>query len=121
MRYTIHALQAASICVLSTLLLTARQAEPATQITEAEIKRAINARSDVDECDTLDQIHIDHLEYYDFTGHGQHEAIVVASTCMTGTAGPAAHDLHTPHPHGTLRAMPPLHANRGPPPADHAQ
>ena len=71
MRYTIHALKAASICILSISLLSARQAEPAKQITETEIKRAINARSDVDECDSLDQIYIDHLEYYDFTGDGQ--------------------------------------------------
>jgi len=38
MRYTIHALKAASICILSISLLSARQAEPAKQITETEIK-----------------------------------------------------------------------------------
>jgi uncharacterized protein YecT (DUF1311 family) len=115
MRYTIHALQAASICVLSTLLLSARQAEPAKQITEIEIKRAINTRSDVDECDSLDQIYIDHLEYYDFTGDGQQQAIVVASTCMTVTAGPDVHAVYTRHPDGTLRELPLLNAKGDPP------
>src|SRR3954471_22966894 len=115
MRYTIHALNAASMCMLSISLLTARQAEPAKPITETEIKRAINARSDVDECDTLDQIHIDHLEYYDFTGDGQPEAIVVASTCMTGTAGPDVHAVYTRRPDGTLAELPLLNAKGDPP------
>ncbi|MFL6307403.1 MAG: lysozyme inhibitor LprI family protein [Candidatus Sulfotelmatobacter sp.] len=118
MRYIVHVLQAASICALSTLLLSARQAEPAKPITEAEIKRAINARSDVDECDSLDQIHIDHLEYYDFTGDGQQEAIVVASTCMTGTAGPDVHAVYTRHPDGTLSELQLLNAKGDPPWSD---
>ena len=119
MRYTILTLKAASVCVLTTLLLSARQAEPAKQITEIEIKRAINARSDVDECDSLDQIHIDHLEYYDFTADGQQEAIVVASTCMTGTAGPDVHAVYTRHPDGTLGELPLLNAKGDPPWSDH--
>ena len=118
MRYTIHALKAASICVLSTLLFSARQAESAKQIAELEIKRAINNRSDVDECESLDQIHIDHLEYYDFTGDGQQEAIVVASTCMTGTAGPDVHAVYTRHPDGTLGELPLLNAKGDPPWSD---
>jgi uncharacterized protein YecT (DUF1311 family) len=118
MLYTTYALRAASICVLSTLLSSARQSEPAKQITEIEIKRAINARSDVDECDSLDQIHIDHLEYYDFTGDGQQEAIVVASTCMTGTAGPDVHAVYSRHPDGTLGEFPLLNAKGDPPWSD---
>ena len=118
MRYIVHVLQAASICALSTLLLSARQAEPAKQITETEIKRAINARSDVDECDSLDQIHIDHLEYYDFTRDGQPEGIVVASTCMTGTAGPDVHAVYTRLPDGTLGELPLLNAKGDPPWSD---
>ena len=118
MRYAIHALKAASMCMLSISLLSARQAEPAKPITPTEIKRAINARSDVDECDSLDQIHIDHLEYYDFTGDGQPEAVVVASTCMTGTAGPDVHAVYTRHPHGTLAELPLLNAKGDPPWSD---
>jgi hypothetical protein len=118
MRYIVHVLQAASICALSTLLLSARQAEPAKQITETEIKRAINARSDVDECDSLDKIHIDHLEYYDFTRDGQPEGIVVASTCMTGTAGPDVHAVYTRLPDGTLGELPLLNAKGDPPWSD---
>ena len=118
MRYAIHALKTASMCMLSISLLSARQAEPAKPITPTEIKRAINARSDVDECDSLDQIHIDHLEYYDFTGYGQPEAVVVASTCMTGTAGPDVHAVYTRHPHGTLAELPLLNAKGDPPWSD---
>lgn len=58
------------------------------KITEAEIRTAINGQSDMDECESLDEIHVDHLEYHDFFGDGRQEAAVVASTCMTGTAGP---------------------------------
>ena len=64
------------------------QPKPAGKITEVEIKQAINHRSGVYECASLDQIHIDHLEYFDFLGDPNQQAIVVASTCMTGTAGP---------------------------------
>src|SRR5690348_343614 len=115
MRYPLHALIALSIYLLATWFLSARQAQPAKQIAEIEIKRAINARSDVDECDSLDQIHIDHLEYYDFTGDGQQEAIVVASTCMTGTAGPDVHAVYTRHPDGTVGELPLLNAKGDPP------
>jgi len=115
MRYPLHALIAVSIYLLSTWFLSARQAQPAKQIAEIEIQRAINNRSDVDECESLDQIHIDHLEYYDFTGDGQQEAIVVASTCMTGTAGPDVHAVYTRHPDGTLGELPLLNAKGDPP------
>src|SRR5262249_25713064 len=64
------------------------QEKPSKKISEAEIKRFINRQSDVDECESLDQIHLDHVEYFDFLGDGQQEAVVVASTCMTETAGP---------------------------------
>ena len=72
-------------------LLNLPQQEPANKISEVEIKAAINSQSDAEECESLDQIHIDHLEYHDFFGDGQQEAVVVASTCMTGTAGPDIH------------------------------
>lgn len=60
-------------------------------ITPAEIKQVINEYSD---CDNLDKIEIDHLEYFDFLGDGRKEAVVVASTCMTGTAGPDVHAVY---------------------------
>jgi uncharacterized protein YecT (DUF1311 family) len=62
-----------------------------TKITEAEILETIKSNTD---CERADQIHIDHLEYFSFTGDGQEEAVVVASTCMTGTAGPDIHAVY---------------------------
>ena len=61
------------------------------EITQAEIKQVINENSD---CESLDQIAIDHLEYFDFEGNGHKAAVVVASTCMTGTAGPDVHAVY---------------------------
>jgi hypothetical protein len=71
------------------IVLHLQQQESVKKITEAEIKNAINSRSDVEECESLDQIHIDHVEYHDFIGDRRQEAVVIASTCMTGTDCPA--------------------------------
>jgi uncharacterized protein YecT (DUF1311 family) len=60
-------------------------------ITQAEIKKVINEYS---QCDSLDQIAIDLVEYFDLFGDGRKEAVVVASTCMTGTAGPDVHAIY---------------------------
>jgi uncharacterized protein YecT (DUF1311 family) len=61
------------------------------ELTPVEIKQVINEYSD---CDSLDKIAIDHLEFFDFRGDGHKEAVVVASTCMTGTAGPDVHAVY---------------------------
>ena len=89
--------------------------ESAKKITEAEIKGAINRQSDVDECESLDQIHIDHVEYHDFIGDGQKQAVVVASTCMTGTAGPDVHAVYKRDAEGKVVELPFLD-ERGDPP-----
>lgn len=92
------------------------QPEHARKITEAEIKTAINHKSGVYECASLDQIHIDHLEYFDFLGDGNQQAIVLASTCMTGTAGPDVHAVYARNAHGRLIELPFLDAKGAPPP-----
>ncbi len=38
--------------------------------------------------------YVDDVTYYDFDGDGQEEAIIVASSCMTGTAGPDIHSVY---------------------------
>ena len=86
----------------------------AKKITEAEIKSAINSRSDVDECESLDQIYINHVEYHDFFGDGQQEAVVVASTCMTGTAGPDIHAVYKRDTDGKVIELPFRHAEGDP-------
>src|SRR5437588_153737 len=52
----------------------------ASDITKDEIKQIINESSD---CDTLDQIAIDHLEFADLLGDGKNEAVVVGSRPAT--------------------------------------
>src|SRR5258708_22597399 len=96
------------------IVLNVQQQESAKKITEAEIKSAINSRSDVDECESLDQIHIDHLEYHAFIGDGQQQAVVIASTCMTGTAGPDIHSVYKRGADGKVVELPFRHAEADP-------
>ena len=92
----------------------AAQQTAAKKITADEVKVFINGKAGVDECESLDQIYIDHLEYFDFTGDGQEEAVVVASTCMTGTAGPDIHAVYTREADGGLAELPFLDARGDP-------
>lgn len=101
--------------LLALAFLLFQTPEPAKKITEAEIKTFINSSAGVDECESLDQININHLEYYDFTGGGQPQAIVVASTCMTGTAGPDIHAVYKRGAGGKLIELPFLNAKGDPP------
>ncbi len=79
---------------------------PAKKIMEDEIKSFINGPSDEAECEGLGQIHLSHLEYYDFLGDGEQESVVVASTCMTGTAGPDIHAVYKRGADGKLVELP---------------
>jgi uncharacterized protein YecT (DUF1311 family) len=56
--------------------------------------------------DAAHAIYLAHLEYYDFLGDGNEEAIVVASTCMTGTAGPDVHAVYRRDAAGNLVELP---------------
>ena len=94
----------------------AAQQNSVKKISEHEIKALINNRSSVYECSSLDQIHIDHLEYFDFTGDGNQEAVVVASTCMTGTAGPDVHAVYARTAGGKLTELPFLETTKPNPP-----
>jgi len=96
-------------------LLFVQTQESAKKITEAEIKSSVNNQAGADECESLDQIHVDHLEYYDLIGDGQQEAIVVASTCMTGTAGPDVHAVYKRGADGKIVELPFLNAKGDPP------
>jgi uncharacterized protein YecT (DUF1311 family) len=96
-------------------ILNAQQRDSATKITEAEIKTVINSQSGVDICEHFHDIHIDHLEYFDFTGDGRQEAVVVASTCMTGTAGPDIHAVYQRDVDGEVVELPFLDARGDPP------
>jgi uncharacterized protein YecT (DUF1311 family) len=95
-------------------VLNIQQLEPTKKITEGELKAAINSQMDVDECESLDQINISHLEYHDFMGDGQEEAVVVADTCMTGTAGPDIHAVYKRDGDGKLVEVPFRHVESDP-------
>lgn len=108
-----------SFLLLPTLGQVPGQAQqPAKKITEGEIKSFINSGfggGSEDVCESLDQIYLSHLEYYDFTGDSQPQAIVVASTCMTGTAGPDVHVVYKRGADGKLVELPFLNAKGDPP------
>jgi uncharacterized protein YecT (DUF1311 family) len=55
-------------------------------------------------CDP-DQIYFSSLDQYDFLGKGYKQAVVVASTCMTGTAGPDVHGVYTRNESGELKEL----------------
>lgn len=80
------------------------------KITEEEIVKVILKDGECDEPelkhDPTHVVLINHLEYFDFTGDGQDEAIVVASTCMTGTAGPDVHAVFTRNASGEVVELP---------------
>jgi uncharacterized protein YecT (DUF1311 family) len=75
----------------------AQQRHP--QISEDEIKKHFSKAPD---CEGVD---IDNLAYFDFVGDGNTEAVVVASTCATGTAGPDVHAVLGRQPDGSLTEL----------------
>lgn len=79
------------------LFVGAQEHQP--QITEDKIAKHFSKSP---ECEGFD---IDSLEYYDFDGGGNEEAVVVASTCATGTAGPDVHAVLRLLPDGSLAEL----------------
>jgi len=53
-----------------------------------------------------DQIGYSKIEPHDFLGVGYNQVVVVASTCMTGTAGPDVHSVFTRDENGELKELP---------------
>lgn len=99
LRWPVHA--GAALTMAAALGAAAPRQAP--RISEAEISARLQRNAD---CEHPDQIHIDRLEYFDFTGDGRAEAVVVASTCMTGTAGPDIHAVFTRTASGALEVLP---------------
>jgi uncharacterized protein YecT (DUF1311 family) len=65
------------------------RAQKTKPIEKEEIAKWINK---LNECPDDPPLYFYRLDYFDFKGDGTEQAIVVASTCMTGTAG---HDIHS--------------------------
>ena len=89
-----YALGLATLLVAAAPLITFAQVHR-TQISEDEIKTHFSKAD-------CEGVNINHLEYFDFTGDGQDEAVVLASTCATGTAGPDVHAVVTRREDGSL-------------------
>jgi uncharacterized protein YecT (DUF1311 family) len=54
----------------------------------------------------VDEIKLDRVLYHDFTGDGQDEAVVMAFTCLTGTAGWDVHTVFTRDTNGEVVELP---------------
>jgi hypothetical protein len=63
---------------LMLMVSSSRAQEGAKQISEEEIQVHLGESADC-------EVNINSLDYFDFTGGGVDETIVVASTCATGT------------------------------------
>lgn len=84
---------------LAALLLTASisaLAQKLPQISEEELQKFFSKAPD------CEGVNIDNLDYFDFAGSGNEDAVVVASTCATGTAGPDVHSVVRRQSDGSL-------------------
>lgn len=84
MQYAERNALAVLVLVLFAFRLAAVAQEHKPSISEDEIERHFGKSPDCD-------VEVNNLEYFDLTGGGNADAVVVASTCATGTAGPDVH------------------------------
>jgi uncharacterized protein YecT (DUF1311 family) len=75
--------------------------KPSEQINEDELREHLAKQF---ECGA-DQIYFWDVEQFDFLGTGYYQAVVVASTCMTGTAGPDIHSVFTRDEKGEIKEL----------------
>ena len=74
-------------------------AQKQPQISREEIQKFFSKATD------CDGVIIDSLDYFDFAGSGNEDAVVVASTCATGSAGPDVHSVIRRQPDGSLTEL----------------
>jgi uncharacterized protein YecT (DUF1311 family) len=87
------------LCVCFAPCAHAQKSKP---IEKEEIAKWINR---MEECPADQPPYFSQVDYYDFKGDGTQQAIVVASTCMTGTAGPDIHSVLSRNSDGELEEM----------------
>ena len=95
-RFRKYTLLPAALLFLAPLLSVAQKPPP--PISEEEIEKHFGKASDC-------EVDINNLEYFDFDGDGNEEAVVVASTCSTGTAGPDVHAVVRRQSDGSLAEL----------------
>ncbi len=78
------------------------RAQNAKPIEKQEVADWLNRKYD---CLPEPPVHFWRFEYFDFTGDGSEQAIVVASTCETGTAGPDIHSVLARDSDGELEEL----------------
>lgn len=87
------------VFALLSMMLQTSPARHTGRISAEEIVATLYQHSECSDpelkLDAAHAISISHLEYYGFTGDGKEQAVVVAYTCMTGTAGPDVHAVFT--------------------------
>jgi uncharacterized protein YecT (DUF1311 family) len=71
-------------------------AQKPAQISEEELQKFFSKAPD------CEGVSIDTLDYFDFAGSGNEDAVVMASTCATGTAGPDVHSVVRRQADGSL-------------------
>jgi uncharacterized protein YecT (DUF1311 family) len=87
------------VAVVCSFSFASAQTPKAKPISEEELGEWLNRHYD---CPPDAELHFWRLDYHDFKGDGNEEAIAVASTCETGTAGPDVHSVFVRDPSGEL-------------------
>lgn len=85
-------------------MLTGQQPahKPSDKIEKEELSAYLAKEFD---CEADEPIYFWVFDQYDFLGKGFDQAVVVASTCMTGTAGPDVHAVFTRDENGELKEL----------------
>jgi uncharacterized protein YecT (DUF1311 family) len=83
-------------------LVQSARAQKSKPIEKQEIAKWIN---ELNECPDDPPLYFYRLDYFDFKGDDTKQAIVVASTCMTGTAGPDIHSVFARDSDGELAEL----------------
>jgi uncharacterized protein YecT (DUF1311 family) len=92
------------ILLLVALAQSSQQAHmQSDKIEEQELRDYLAAQVG---CDEQGQgVYLSSVDQFDFLGKGYDQAVVVASTCMTGTAGPDVHAVFTRDEKGELKEL----------------
>lgn len=77
--------------------------KPSDKIDESELKEYLVKQFECEQ--ERGQIYFWKVEQFDFLGKGYDQSVVVASTCMTGTAGPDFHSVFTRDENGELKEL----------------
>jgi uncharacterized protein YecT (DUF1311 family) len=88
--------------ILCLSFLPCARAQKPKPIGKDELTKWIKEHSD---CPPESPLYFYKLDYYDFKGDGNQQAIVVASTCMTHTAGPDIHSIFSRDQDGEIEEL----------------